>query len=516
MSEFENKSEFPDLSKLSLQDVGNLETIRMLSRKSLYFFSKFVLHYPFFQRQPHLPLCNFLQCSLPSKRITMMRGGLKSTICSHALPIWLSCLNPNIRILIVSNTSDNAEKFLNGIRQHWERNTTLRALYPHLIPTSRRVRWTDSCAVLNRTAIVDEGTYETAGVSSTITSRHYDVIIVDDPVRAQVDNATGMEFEPDPDDIEKANRFISLLDNLFVLQRDKVEIHVGTRWALHDVVEWLVKEERCQGAWEVAAVDESGTPTYPWKYPLDVLANIRKGVGDYMYETQYMNRPRAQLDQIFATEKLLHWSTLPHHSDLGVVMAVDPASSKKASSDFTALVVVALDRKHDNWYILEAVHDKWSPSETLSHIFQLNERWHPQLIGIETILYQEALRDFAEKHARAFNIYLPVRSLHTSTRISKEQRIKGLQPRFMRNNTCPSDTTSGIFLAPGMNMLRTEIIEFPQGRHEDILDALAYCQQLLPNILSTPTQVKSRQRGELNLGRLLEEHEQKMSSAVLC
>lgn len=466
------------------------EQVRAHAMSSLYFFSRFVLGFDHMQTNPHAELCTLLAGlgnGYRSLRVTMPRGALKTTLASKAYPMWLSINNPNLSILVVANTFDNACMMVSEIRQQWDTNDTLRGLFPELLVEGRRGKWSDECATIRRTSTQGEGTYNAAGVGTSLPSRHYHVMVCDDLVRAQINNATGEEFQPDQADIEKAILFIKMLDGLWVKSIERLELHVGTRWAVHDVIRWLNDTKRCEKTYEIAAVDSQGQPTYPWKYPLHELKRIEgsDAMGPYMFATQYMNKPRALEDQIFPTDKLLHWETLP--TELAFSMTIDPASSKKASADYTAINIVGRHEPTDNWYIVEAYRGKLSPSETVDQILHLHQKWNVDQIGVETVGYQEALREGLqiESDQRALNdpSFNPpsIKKLKTPNNVTKEQRIRGLQPRFMRNVSCPEDTTSGIFLAPGMESLKREVIEFPGNLHEDALDALAYQRQLHPS-----------------------------------
>lgn len=459
--------------------------VRRLAEDNLYFFCRAILGYDHMQIEPHLVLCQKLEALAAahgSLRVTMPRGALKTTIASKGFPIWVTAKNPNLSVLIVANTFDNACKMVHEIRQQWESNQMLRGLFPECVPEFHKVKWTDECALLKRSSTQGEGTYEAAGVGTSLPSRHYHVIVMDDLVRAQIDNATGEEFEPDPSDIEKGILFIKMVDGLWVVSKDRIEAHIGTRWAVHDVIDWLKREERCETAFEIAALNEAGEPTYPWKYDKAELKRLRKSLGSYMFDTQYMNMPRALSEQIFPMDKVIYYDTLPN-SPLAISATVDPASSKKKQADYTVIILNGVDKKTGNWFVLDALRAKMSPTETIEKIIHFHSKWSPSIWGIEVVGYQEALRDFLKRTAKERGIYIPVKPLKTPTTVSKDQRIRGLQPRFMRNGISPVDTTNGIFLAPHLKQLHDEVVDFPQNYHDDLLDALAYHNQLSPQVL---------------------------------
>ena len=63
----------------------------------------------------------------------------------------------------------------------------------------------------------------------------------------------------------------------------------------------------------------------------------------------------------------------------------------------------------------------------------------------------------------ARGIVFPIKDLETSTRISKQARIRSLQPKFEDKK---------IFLRKTQLSLIDQILRFPQIPHDDLLDAL--------------------------------------------
>ena len=82
---------------------------------------------------------------------------------------------------------------------------------------------------------------------------------------------------------------------------------------------------------------------------------------------------------------------------------------------------------------------------------------------LEGISYQRTLaywiKQVQEKHSIYFNI-----DEIKNHRASKEDRIKGLQPYF---------AATKIFIKPEMRELESELLSFPYGRHDDLVDVLA-------------------------------------------
>src|SRR6185295_17248610 len=123
------------------------------------------------------------------------------TLCSIYYPIWRAIRDPGIRILIVQNTTTNAEKKLAAIRGQFDKNPLLRLLFVDLLPNASST-WTTKALCLQRPMDHPENTFESAGTKTGLTSRHYNLIIEDDTVSPDLDDFTATNVIPSKDDIE--------------------------------------------------------------------------------------------------------------------------------------------------------------------------------------------------------------------------------------------------------------------------------------------------------------------------
>lgn len=149
---------------------------RKQARGDHLFFVSGLLGYefPHFQRD-----CFKFQRDNLETLILAPRGHGKSTICTIAYSLWKLVRDADTRILIVSNTADQADALAGEIRQQTETNQALRMLFGDMRGGIwRRNQFTFS----RRTRIRKEASVTSIGVAGAIISRHYDVIILDDVV----------------------------------------------------------------------------------------------------------------------------------------------------------------------------------------------------------------------------------------------------------------------------------------------------------------------------------------------
>ena len=144
---------------------------------------------------------------------------------------------------------------------------------------------------------------------------------------------------------------------------------------------------------------------------------------------------------------------------------IDLAISEKQTADFTAIPVVGINSEN-HWFIFDCVYGRFDPTQTINHIFNLVKRWKPQSVGIERVAFQRALIHFISKEMPLRDTFFNIVELDAEKQ--KELRIKGLQPRFRAKTIWFPEH------APWLVEMESELLMFPKGLHDDLIDALAY------------------------------------------
>jgi predicted phage terminase large subunit-like protein len=145
---------------------------------------------------------------------------------------------------------------------------------------------------------------------------------------------------------------------------------------------------------------------------------------------------------------------------------IDPAISTEKEADYTAMVVVGVD-EFGLVYILDIVRDRLSPNELINEVFRLASIYSPIKIGIEDVAFQKSLQYSLNEEMNRQNRYLPIQPLRPAGR-NKDQRIRGLQPLYANGRILHSKHVNKI------EFLEDELLRFPRGKHDDIIDALSY------------------------------------------
>lgn len=454
---------------------------RKLCQQSLYYLCKEVLGYKDMVPHVHGDFCSFwTDVEGPRfRQATLPRSFFKTWLGTIGFSIWLTLPDeeelyadvfpfkgPNVRILIGSNVIDNASKMLFKIRQEWMNNTRFREAFPEIIPDFNRTRWSDHVAQVKRTLNATEGTYTAAGVGGSVISQHFDIILEDDLIYAKKDDFTGQELMPSQEDIDNAIGWHKLAFSLLADPQTGCIFNVGTRWAPRDLIYYIRNFEN-YWCFEICAEHPvTGEPVWPERYPAEVLQTIRAAQGNRIYETQYLNRPRAMEDIVFRKEHInIHTTIGDYPKDLEWLTIVDLAGwgdSKGVSRN--VVLTGARDEKNHLW-IARLDAGRMNPTEVM-HKYKDHSRQFNSTIYLEEIQYQRALAHFSREEMERTGEWFNQRRLpYDGKTNAKDLRIRSIEPMV---------SNGALHILAYMKPLLEELEFYPYAKTKDILDCIGY------------------------------------------
>lgn len=443
-----------------------------LCRTSLFFLCQSMLGYPHWD-QIHTDVAKFLKKPARKKALLMPRGHLKTSHVTVGWSIQNILKNPNVRILIANQIWDKSRDMLGEIKGHLE-GSQLKHLFGDFVSA----RWNaDEIIVKQRTRSMKEPTISTTGVEAETTGGHYDVIILDD--------LTGLQNSQTPEQREKTKRFRRSMINL--LEPGGLLVEIGTRWHLDDTFSEILEKESKYYDILVRKIVENGRLVFPTKFAkkfdglkkdwvdvddptcMDYVDHLKSSMPLDEFSAQYLNEPFSNESQLFKPEMFKYWTERP--GGLYVGMAVDLAISETAGSDSTAIVVAGMDK---DWklYVLDHLSGRWKPADIVRNVFDMQSRWRPYVVGMETNGFQCMLKSACEEEMRSRGQYFGIEGIKTGPTLSKESRIKSLEPFYRSGNVSHAAWMRG-------KEMEVELQTFPKGRHDDIIDALSMCLPLL-------------------------------------
>lgn len=541
---------FSNLGGFTSQDTGQddlaeLEALLQAEEadrglRDLYYFDKYILGYKDMEPKTHRPVCEFLSDGKLRKHLELSRGCFKSSVGTIGYTIQSVAKNPNIRILIDNEVYANSKAFLREIKSHMERDDVL-ALYPQLRPNKRiNDGWTEATVIVEaRTRETKEPNISCAGLDQIKVGMHYDLIIMDDLVSPR--NVTTRE------QIDKVIQHYKLA--LSLLEPGGQLIIIGTRYNYADLYGYIMKNESetfdqmiipakltAEAAEELNKrfpdiVSELGFYSandifFPERLDAAFLQAQRKSQGTYIYNCQYMlnpvdsdtadfkkewnryHRSHIELDPENQTPVLVvdwigDWNKntaegyeFPLRYSIKKLITVDPNNKKKKTSDFTAGMVLALTTAGD-WFILDIFRDILNPGEQVNLIFNIHDKYEPTLMGLEEN-GKEAIRYMLIQRMRHEDKFFKLLELKTGG-VAKEDRIRRLIPRFEYGTiffpvSLVKKSTYGV-TTDLVEALEDELAYFPSGEHDDLIDALAYMEDLIA-ILHKKQASSQRKKGK--------------------
>lgn len=448
----------------------SIEEVKEACKSSLHFLCTKFLKYKDWDIV-HDDTEKFLSRPSMKKALLLPRDHLKTSMVTIGKSVQFILNNPNVRILIANQIWDFSRKILSEIKGHLEDKSDLPQLFGQFVSNS----WTqDSIVVKQRTRSLKEPTIMTTGVEAENTGGHYDKIFLDDLM--------GHQNCQTPEQREKAKRFRRSM--IALLEPGGEIIDIGTRWHNDDTFSEIMANEMDYYDIMVRQIVENGKLIFPKKFSkkfdpvrknwihvdyncLDYVTHLKKSMTSAEFSAQYMNEPVDEENQLFKPSYFKYYDKRPER--LFVSMTIDPAISEKQSADFFALNVSGMDENY-KIYVLDTLKGHWKVSESIDNIFTTYLKWKPSVVGLETVAYQKALKSWLEEKMRERGVYFPITELRRNTNESKEFRIKALEP-FYREGL--------IFHAPWMKSIELELQQFPKGKHDDEIDALASQLDLL-------------------------------------
>jgi hypothetical protein len=369
----------------------------------------------------------------PDNRLDLWaRFHYKSTIITFGGGIQEIVCDPNTKIAIFSVTKPIAQAFLSQIKDEFEQNEILRAVYSDVLWDKPRVqarKWGLARGItVKRTVNSKEATIEAHGlVDGQPTSRHYDRHIYDDMVTR--------ETVTTPEMIRKTTEAYELADNLGS-HEGVIKWFAGTRYHFADTYGVMLEEKRGGVIPRIYPATDDGTLNgKPVFLTEDRWAQV-KSTQRSTVSAQMLLNPVAGQEQMFRIEWNRPYEVRP--SVLNVYIMGDPSKGKNKTSDRTAIAAVGIDAQN-NKYLLDGYCHRMPQSERWSCLKSLYRKW-AGMNGVQSIsvgwetyglqtdheYFMERMRE--EKDAPAFEI----KELNwvRSGLQSKPDRVERLEPEF--------------------------------------------------------------------------------------
>jgi predicted phage terminase large subunit-like protein len=398
--------------------------------------------------------------------VFMPPGSAKSTYASILYAPWHLARNPGDSIIAASHTTELAEKWGRRVRNLIVEHGALLGI--DLASDSQAAgRWETSAG----------GEYFASGVGGAIAGRRADLVVIDDPVRNREDADSELIREKTWD-WYKSDLYTRLKPGGRI-------VLIQTRWHEDDLAGRLLADMAIGGdQWDVIslpALAEAndplqrpiGTPLWPQWEDLEELERKRRAVGSRDWSALYQQRPAPEEGDYFRAEWLRPYDKLPPRDTLRVYGGSDYAVTTEGG-DYTVHVVVGLDPE-GRMYLLDMWRKQSASDEWVEAFCNLVREWKPTAWATEVGQIKAGVGPFLERRMRERQAYVMMETF--PTRGDKAVRARSIQGRMSLDKLYVPIT------APWYPDLRWELLSFPAGKHDDVVDALGLVGQLLDLML---------------------------------
>ena len=469
---------------------------RYWARTDLKFLCKDILGYPDLSTA-HDNLFEWEVKSRAARRrlFLMPRGHLKSSILTiggtiqHILRTHgRGSTGEEWDIAIGSWDMEHAYGFIGEIQKHFEHNEKLRYLFDDIIwkePEAQckadKLPWGKDGITLMRKRISRYPTITPMSVEALITSRHVRRIVWDD--------AVSRENSRTPEMRKKVIEAVNLSSYLLTYpSSDGMDI-IGTRYDLHDLYGHLTAhaykefdafqkgqlKTRTTVVYIRKAI-ENGKPIWPERFTMASLEAERlKDPVDFACQMQ--NDPtEAAIDSV-DINNLRYYEEPPALDKLTLIARVDPAVAQKQHADYTSATVWGFD-EHDNAYLMDGIRDRLGPAEFGPTVAAMLKQW-ARGDGLDAKVESNGFQAYCRMALEDAGCWW-VGEYKTGPKISKIDRIRKIIPRIstrrmflpkfgihkIDNDGKPYDLVQELI---------SELKDFPQAEHDDLLDTVAQC-----------------------------------------
>jgi predicted phage terminase large subunit-like protein len=397
--------------------------------------------------------------------IFMPPGSAKSTYTSRLFPPWYLANHKAHNILAASHTLTLAERFGRHCRNLIDEHKNVLDL--ELAADS---------AAAGRWALVSGGEYMAAGAGGAIAGYRADGVLIDDPIRGREDADSELIREKLWDWYRS--------DVTTRLRPGGWVVLIQTRWHEDDLAGRLLAEmEAGREHWTVISLPaeaEAGDPL--GRQPGELLWDDDPGYayGDLLrhekavqtprnWSALYQQRPTPDTGDYFQESWLIAYDKPPDRTSLNVYGGSDYAVTSNGG-DYTVHVVVGIDPKGELWLLdlwrKQAASDQWIES-----LGDLIRKWKPIGWAEEKIQITSGIGPHLERRLRERSAWIAREQF--PTRGDKAARAQSIRGRMaLKGLHVP-------FGVPWYPDFRSELLHFPAGRHDDIVDALGLVGQLL-------------------------------------
>jgi predicted phage terminase large subunit-like protein len=383
----------------------------------------------------------------------------KSELVSGSFPAWLLGHDPSTKVTIASYGLDLSIPLVTVSRSILKDPS-----YRRVFPKTRIKAGQDRNDFF---ATLDGGSVRAASKAGAMTGLGTHYLVVDDFHKAG-EVLSAVERENAIETFKKTflTRFDNLADGRIVIVQQRLHVEDLVGWALRNG-EWhhlnlpaiAEQNEEIELPRGVVWRRRKGEVLAPQLASREFLDGLRREMGPRDFGAQFQQNP------VVADGGLIDLSWFGQYEERRprgfyhkIVQSWDPAITERVRSDYS--VGMTWGFRDGRWYLLDLIRVQWAFNRLVDRVLAWHRQWRADALIIEGASIGHALWEQA-KRAK-----LPGMVLCPTPRLSKLDRVAA----------CTTQLQSGDFILPDaadwLPALRSELLAFPDGAHDDQVDAL--------------------------------------------
>lgn len=421
----------------------------------------------------------------------------KSELASIRFPAWHLGKHPDHEIINVGYNLDLPMRWSRRVREIF-RDPAFEALFPE-------ARLDADSQGLEAWMTTRGGGFTAAGRGGGITGKGAHILIVDDPLKNQEEADSILTRESlwdwylstaytrlapgggvlvietwwNDDDLagrlQQAGEADAEADQFEVVRYPALAEHYEYRHRETMVIEReppTDKEPSKGEEWEL--LRRPGDALHRDRYDERALNRIKAVQDPRIWSALYQQNPVPDEGMVFKKDDLRYQFVVPEPYQVQIFTAWDFAISEKQTRDFTVGATILRDQS-DTLYMVDMVRGRMGTYDIVEAILDTYVKWGTKpgsqyVLGVEDGHIWKVLKPVLGRRMQERNQFPAIEELKPFT--DKRVRASPLQGRVQQHKFVIPE------LAPWRRDVETELLRFPGGAHDDIVDALAWAARL--------------------------------------